>query len=201
MVSLVIPIQSCSNKLLKDMNRKHSDEECFNIVSQIRNARPDIFIQTVLLSCFPTETTEDIITTAKRIRKYKFNGIIISTYENNYELPSGKMKQLSDEEHYDHQYLYHRLIMREYSRKQTSLKGQTISCIIVGKSNNTYVGITYNTLYTEDLYVFLDVPKEKELAIGSIIKAKVTVLPQKSRRLWFNPRLGNVIKAKFVEGD
>src|SRR3989344_3124385 len=52
---LHIPIQSASNKILKDMNRLYKIEEVENIINKFRKEIPDITISTDIIVGYPTE--------------------------------------------------------------------------------------------------------------------------------------------------
>jgi len=56
---LHIPIQSGSNKVLKDMNRGHTVEEFLEVVDVFRKEIPEITIETDIIVGYPTETEED----------------------------------------------------------------------------------------------------------------------------------------------
>ena len=54
-----LPVQSGSNRILKEMNRLHTREEYFELIDNIRNIIPDCAISQDMISGFPTETEED----------------------------------------------------------------------------------------------------------------------------------------------
>ena len=54
-----LPVQSGSNRILKEMNRLHTREEYFALIDTIREFIPDCSISQDLITGFPTETEED----------------------------------------------------------------------------------------------------------------------------------------------
>ncbi len=54
-----LPVQSGSNRILKEMNRLHTREEYFSLIDNIRKLIPDCAISQDLITGFPTETEED----------------------------------------------------------------------------------------------------------------------------------------------
>jgi len=54
-----LPVQSGSNRILREMNRLHTREEYFNLIDIIRRLIPDCAISQDLITGFPTETEED----------------------------------------------------------------------------------------------------------------------------------------------
>ncbi|MCH2546034.1 MAG: tRNA (N6-isopentenyl adenosine(37)-C2)-methylthiotransferase MiaB [Alphaproteobacteria bacterium] len=56
---LHLPIQSGSNHMLKQMNRKHTAEDYLEIIDKLRAARPDIALSSDFIVGFPGESDED----------------------------------------------------------------------------------------------------------------------------------------------
>ncbi|MCM5662670.1 tRNA (N6-isopentenyl adenosine(37)-C2)-methylthiotransferase MiaB [Galbibacter mesophilus] len=54
-----LPVQSGSNRILKEMNRLHTREEYFELIDNIRKIIPDCAISQDMITGFPTETEED----------------------------------------------------------------------------------------------------------------------------------------------
>ncbi|MFS4468543.1 tRNA (N6-isopentenyl adenosine(37)-C2)-methylthiotransferase MiaB [Maribacter sp. 2210JD10-5] len=54
-----LPVQSGSNRILKEMNRLHTIEEYFELIDNIREILPDCSISQDMIAGFPTETEED----------------------------------------------------------------------------------------------------------------------------------------------
>lgn len=54
-----LPVQSGSNRILKEMNRLHSREEYMALIDKIRVIIPDCAITQDMISGFPTETEDD----------------------------------------------------------------------------------------------------------------------------------------------
>jgi tRNA-2-methylthio-N6-dimethylallyladenosine synthase len=54
-----LPVQSGSNRILKEMNRLHTREEYFNLIDNIKRLIPDVAISQDMITGFPTETEED----------------------------------------------------------------------------------------------------------------------------------------------
>ncbi len=57
--SIHLPVQSGSNRILKEMNRLHTREEYFELIDTIRRIIPDCGISQDMITGFPTETEED----------------------------------------------------------------------------------------------------------------------------------------------
>ena len=54
-----LPVQSGSNRILKEMNRQHSREEYIDLVNNIKTIIPECTISQDMICGFPTETEQD----------------------------------------------------------------------------------------------------------------------------------------------
>jgi tRNA-2-methylthio-N6-dimethylallyladenosine synthase len=68
-----LPVQSGSNRILKEMNRLHTIEEYFELVDNIRKIIPDCSISQDIIVGFPTETEEDHEDTLKALDYVKYD--------------------------------------------------------------------------------------------------------------------------------
>ena len=68
-----LPLQSGSNRILKEMNRLHTIEEYFTLIDNIREILPDCSISQDMIIGFPTETEEDHQDTLKALEYVKYN--------------------------------------------------------------------------------------------------------------------------------
>ena len=69
---LHLPIQSGSDKILKDMNRKHTVDSYKKIVNKLRNERPDIALSSDFIVGYPNETDKDFEDTMKFVNDIEF---------------------------------------------------------------------------------------------------------------------------------
>ncbi len=67
-----LPIQSGSDKVLKEMNRKHNVKLYRNIVDQLRGLRPDIALSSDFIVGFPNETDKDFEQTMQFVDEVEF---------------------------------------------------------------------------------------------------------------------------------
>ncbi len=68
-----LPVQSGSNRILKEMNRLHSIEEYFELIDNIRKILPNCAISQDMISGFPTETEEDHLATLAALEYVKYD--------------------------------------------------------------------------------------------------------------------------------
>ena len=67
-----LPVQSGSNKILQEMNRKHSVEEYLKVVEKIKKMKPNIEFSSDFIIGYPGETYEDFQKTIELMNNVKF---------------------------------------------------------------------------------------------------------------------------------
>ena len=94
---LHIPVQSGSNKVLKDMHRKYSVEDFKKVVDVFRKKIPDIKIGTDIICGLPNETKEDLKKTLELVKQTKPDMLNISKFYPRPGTEAKKMKLLPTE--------------------------------------------------------------------------------------------------------
>lgn len=160
-----LPVQTGSDKVLKEMNRRHTIEEYIDFVKKIRNSIPEITLATDIIVGYPTETDEDFQKTINLLEEIKPNLIHLSKYRHREgalsssleEIPHSLMKQRSKK-------------LSEIKEKITNdenkhLLGKVLNILIVQKgSKGGYIG-------KSDSYLPVVVDNAE---IGTFIKVKIT---------------------------
>ncbi len=75
-----LPVQSGSNRILKEMNRLHTREEYFELIDNIKRILPNCTISQDLIAGFPTETEEDHQDTISLMNYVKYHFGYMFTY-------------------------------------------------------------------------------------------------------------------------
>jgi len=75
-----LPVQSGSNRILKEMNRLHTREEYFTLINNIRRILPECSISQDLIAGFPSETEQDHQDTLSLLERVKYNFGYMYTY-------------------------------------------------------------------------------------------------------------------------
>ena len=75
-----LPVQSGSDRILKEMNRLHTREEYFELIDNIKRLIPECSISVDLIAGFPTETEEDHQDTLSLMEYVKYNFGYMFTY-------------------------------------------------------------------------------------------------------------------------
>jgi tRNA-2-methylthio-N6-dimethylallyladenosine synthase len=67
-----LPVQSGSDRILKEMNRLHTREEYLNLIEQIHSILPEVNITQDMIAGFPSETEEDHRETLRLMESVKY---------------------------------------------------------------------------------------------------------------------------------
>lgn len=89
---LHIPVQSCSNSVLKNMHRPYLIEEYIERVNYIRSQIPNISISTDLIVGFPLESEEDFNDVLNKLKEIEFSFIHVFPYSRKQGTLADKME-------------------------------------------------------------------------------------------------------------
>ncbi|MFC1454866.1 tRNA (N(6)-L-threonylcarbamoyladenosine(37)-C(2))-methylthiotransferase [Candidatus Undinarchaeota archaeon] len=129
---LHIPVQSGSNKVLKEMNRPYTITDFKNIAARFRKAYPNLALATDIIVAYPTETEKDFEKTVQLLKDVKPDVINISRFASRPGTEAAKLDKIPTE------------VAKERSRKITALADK-----ISIKNNKKYVGKHDLILLTE----------------------------------------------------
>jgi tRNA-2-methylthio-N6-dimethylallyladenosine synthase len=94
---LHLPVQSGSNRILKEMNRGHTAEDYLRLAESIRDARPDIALSSDFIVGFPGETEADFEATLALIRAVGFSQAFSFKYSPRPGTPAAAMRQVPED--------------------------------------------------------------------------------------------------------
>lgn len=130
-----LPLQSGSNRLLKDMNRRYTREQYLELVEKIRAAIPDISITTDIIVGYPGETVEDVDDTIDIIRKVGYDNAFTFIYSMRTGTPAAAREQLDEafvKEQFDRVLA---AVQEEASKRNGALVGK-VEEVLVEEVNN-----------------------------------------------------------------
>lgn len=96
MPQLHLPIQSGSDKVLKDMNRHYDTEKYMYIVDKVKKIRPDISLSTDIIVGYPTETEEDFEKTLDIVKKVRYDSAFTFIFSPRPNTPAAKLKEIDE---------------------------------------------------------------------------------------------------------
>ena len=92
-----LPVQTGSDKVLKEMRRGHTLDQYLNIVSKFKNEIPDIALAVDIIVGYPTETDDDFDLTVKLLEEIKPSLIHLSKYQHRKGAVSSSLKEIPHE--------------------------------------------------------------------------------------------------------
>jgi tRNA-2-methylthio-N6-dimethylallyladenosine synthase len=167
-----MPIQSGSNKVLKEMRRQYKSEEFLGQIQYMRSLMPELEVTTDIIVGYPTETEENFEETLDFLKEIQFDNAFSFAYS-----PRPMTESFSIEETLTLDEKKARLnklmdLQKEISINKTKkLIGTTQSVLLDndsdGRDNNQYSGRTRG-----NRKVYIDDIKDKK--IGDIFDVKIT---------------------------
>lgn len=166
---LHLPVQSGSNKILKEMNRKYTREDYLLIISKLKDTVPNISITTDIIVGFPGETEQDFVDTLNLVKEVKFDSAYIFLYSIREGTIAAKM-----EDQIDYQVKHDRFqrlsdAMNEIAlQKNESLIGKKLKVLVEEISKNNSEVLTGRTDEFKIVHF-----KGDESIIGSIVEVEI----------------------------
>ena len=173
---LDIPIQHASDRILKLMGRRTSQEALINIISKLRANLPDIVLRTTLITGFPTETEEEHQEVMEFVKSMRFERLGVFTYSKEDNTPAASLKpQITAKVKKQRQKEIMKLQQEIVFERTQSFIGKTFEVLIEGRiadEDGVYIGRTYMDAPQVDGFVF--VSSDRELISGDLVKAVIT---------------------------
>lgn len=94
--ALALNLEAGSNRMLKLVNKLHTREDAIYVYQRLREAHPDLWINTTLMLGLPTEEFQDIIELADLVEKTGPNQILCNYYGYSPQHPIASLPQISD---------------------------------------------------------------------------------------------------------
>ena len=127
-----LPIQTGSDKVLKEMRRGHTIDQYLGIVSKFKQEIPNIALAVDIIVGYPTETDDDFELTIKLLKDIKPSLIHLSKYQHRKGAISSSLKEIP------------RDVMKKRSKYLSEIKSQ-----ITEEENRELVGSIQNVLVVE----------------------------------------------------
>jgi tRNA-2-methylthio-N6-dimethylallyladenosine synthase len=165
-----LPLQSGSDRLLKEMHRGYTAAKYVALTEALRASRPDIALTTDIIVGFPGETEEDFAQTKALAETVAFDNAFIFRYSPRRDTPAATMGgQLSEsvKEARNQELLG---VINEIARgKNEALVGKTVQILCEGPSKTNAERLTGRTPQNK-IVVFEGGPRH----IGEIFELRIT---------------------------
>ena len=172
---LDMPIQHCSDSVLKRMGRRTSKNELIAIINKLRQRIPDIVLRTTLIAGFPGETEENHQEMMEFVDEMEVDRLGVFTYSPEENTPAATMdNQLPEDVKEQWRDEIMELQQEIAFDKSISMIGRELLVMVEGKIANepAYVGRTYMDAPGIDGNIFISTGEE--FISGDLVKVKVT---------------------------
>ncbi len=172
---LDLPIQHCSDEILKKMGRKTTKDDLVNIIAELRKQMPDIILRTTLITGFPGETEKQHRELLEFVEEMKFDRLGVFTYSRQDKTLAAKFDGQVDEEIKEARKEEIMLLQQGISlSKNQDRVGKDLEVFVEGyyPDDNIYVGRSYGDAPDIDGYVFFKSYSNPDS--GSFVNIRIT---------------------------
>lgn len=172
---LDLPIQHCSDTVLKRMGRYTNKKELTERIAYLRREIPDIALRTTLITGFPGETEQEHQEMLDFIKEIRFDRLGVFTYSQEEGTRAAEMPdQIPEEIKLDRRDALMEAQQQISTERGRSLEGKTMDVFVEGYAGeeDAYIGRTYADAPNVDGYFFINT--DQTLHSGDFVKARVT---------------------------
>lgn len=162
-----IPLQSGSNKVLKDMKRGYSREWFLNRVEKIKSLCPNVGIGTDIIVGFPTESENDFYQTIDMVKKIEFDTMYSFVFSPRMNTPAYDMKTIDENITANRLNILQNLHKQILKKKAKLEVGKLHNVMIESISKNNYEGRSDNGR-------LITIKNSSNLKIGDICSVLIT---------------------------
>ncbi len=170
-----IPIQHCSDRILKRMGRHGDQKQLYTLLQKLRKEIPALVIRTTIIAGFPGETEEEFAELLTFVKKMKFERLGAFAYSREDGTAAARLPEQLEQTIKEERAAKIMEIQREISRQhRASMLGKDLEVLVEGydMDNLMYYGRSYQDSIDIDTTVYF--AAEEEVAIGDFVT--VTVL-------------------------
>ena len=169
-----LPIQSGSNKILKQMNRKHTVEEYLNIFEKLKKINPEIEFSSDFIISYPGETDADFQDTINLIKKIKFINSYSFIFSPRPGTKAAELDLIDIEISKERLKKIQKFLFECQKDKNKSFEGKYVDVLVENKIKNQ------NQLFGRNKYLNSVIFQGSEKNIGKIQKVKIETSNQNS---------------------
>lgn len=172
---LDMPIQHCSDRILKRMGRRTSKEDLCAIIHKLRTQIPDIALRTTLITGFPGETEKDQEELLEFVERMQFDRLGVFTYSPEDGTPAAGMEDQVEEEVKEARQAEIMELQQSIAfAKAEAMPGESVEVMVEGKlpEDGVFIGRTYKDAPNVDGLIFIH--SRFELMTGDMVSAYVT---------------------------
>ena len=128
-----LPLQHCSGRVLKAMNRRGDRASLTALIEKIREKVPGVILRTTLITGFPGETEEDFTELAEFVKEMRFDRLGCFPYSQEEGTPAATLPDQVDEEEKERRAeILMEMQMDINEEKSAAYIGRTLSVLVEG---------------------------------------------------------------------
>ncbi len=168
-----IPLQHCSERILKTMNRNGSYDSLKILLNKMKKKIPDLSLRTTFMVGFPDESEQDFEELCNFVKDIKFDKMGCFSYSPEEDTPAYSFENQIDE---DVKKRRAEILMDiQYSITEEANKsrvGNVYKVIVDEKNGSKYIGRSYLDSPEIDSGIFFT--SDKDLNVGDFVMVKIT---------------------------
>lgn len=164
-----LPVQSGSDRILKEMNRHYTRDYYLDLAKKIREEIPDVTFSTDLIVGFPGETEEDFEGTLDLVRQVRYDAAFTFIYSRRNHTPADKMEnQIPDDIKHNRFNRLVEAVNEGIISGNKVMEGKIVEVLVEGYSKNDEAKLTGRTRNAK----LVNFEGCKEL-IGKLVNVKI----------------------------
>lgn len=170
---LHLPVQSGSDAVLQRMNRKHDRARYFDVIEQLRDARPDLALSSDLIVGFPGESEKDFEDTMDLVRQVTFAQCYSFKYSPRAGTPGAEMDdQVREDVKGERLARLQALLNEQQLAFNDACLGKTMPVLFerAGKSEGQMIG---RSPYMQSVHVEFGTQEAANAAMGQLIDCEI----------------------------
>lgn len=170
---LDIPLQHCSDKMLKAMKRQITRQEMIDLINNIRSEVPGIAIRTTMITGFPGETEEDVEDMKAFLEEMQFERVGIFTYSHEENTTAYELEDTLSSEEKERRAQEIMEVQQEISyAKNQDYIGRELMVLVDKIEAGRYIARTEFDSVEVDNEVIINT--DLDLPIGEFVSVKIT---------------------------
>lgn len=164
-----LPLQSGSDKVLKLMGRRYTQEEYLTLFDKIKKAIPNCAVSTDIIVGFPNETEDDFQKTLDVFNHCKYDNAYTFIFSPRNSTPAANMESVNSPQENKKRLLQLNELVKKYSlERNQEYINQTVEVLVDGfskKDESIYTGYTPSSKVVNF--------KADDINIGDIVRVKI----------------------------
>ncbi|MFL2877813.1 MAG: tRNA (N6-isopentenyl adenosine(37)-C2)-methylthiotransferase MiaB [Candidatus Pelagibacter sp.] len=167
-----LPVQSGSNKILKNMNRKHTIEEYLEIIKKLKSIKSNVKFSSDFIIGYPGETEDDFEKTIELMKEVKFINAYSFLYSARPGTPAFNFDKIDENIAKERLFLFQNLSKKIKTEYRETLLSKTMTVLFENetKEKNKYFG--------RDEYFNSVIVESNENLVNKIKKIKIIKINQ-----------------------